>query len=390
MALEGSIRDFGLPDIIQFIQQQNKSGVLTIEDSGRWAKILFEEGKIVFAYTPETDSPAGIAQELIEGEWLPEVKVRSILIGNPDWETFENSLVGPTGLSEEILGQFFILHTTEILYRLFQMKEGKYSFNPEGGTQKPRHAAPMDSDFILLEGMRQFDEWPMLRRQIPSSRILFDKVPEKMHLVRVIDEESQTEGRHSEDGPEAIGISESEMEIYEKIDGHRDVAKLAALSKKGEFETVKALGTLLAKGLLLNQGEREPEGPADEAVAAMEREAVQSLSPKRDVLGNYLRVLRIGPHIGTIVVILILLGWMVIYGPELKGSLESSKGYKEVIHADVVGVEKKKLREALLVYYLRNQQMPSNGKDLSDQIKASGSVIETLEKNGIPIEGYLK
>jgi hypothetical protein len=383
MALEGSIRDFGLPDIIQFIQQQNKSGVLTIEGGGRWSKILFEEGKIVFAYTPETETPAGIAQELIDGDWLPEVKVRSVLIGNPGWEAFENSLVGPTGLSPELLGQFFILHTTEILYRLFQLREGKYRFDPSGGISKPRHATPMDSDFILLEGMRQFDEWPMLKRQIPSSRVIFDKVPEQINLVRVVDEDSETEGEASGESPGGIGITETEMEIYEKIDGHRDVSRLVALSKKGEFVTVKALGNMLGKGLIVQTGESRPEGAAASAGPETERAAGQAAPKKRSGVGSY-------PYVGTSIVVLILAGWTVIYAPGLKESLEGSRNYGEVIKADVIGVDKKKVQEAILVFYLRNQRMPANAKELVDQIREAGPAIKTLERNGIPIETFLK
>lgn len=379
MALEGSIRDFALPDIIQFIQQQSKSGVLTIEEKTRWAKILFEEGKIVFAYTPESETPKGIAQELIDGEWIPEVKIRSMMIGNPDWEAFENSLVGPGGLSNEILGQFYILHTTEILYRLFQLQDGKYSFEAAGGIRKPRYATPMDSDYILLEGMRQFDEWPMLRRQVPSDNILFDKDPEKISTVRVVPDEPESGTTDPGGPPQGGGITAVEMEVYEKVDGHRDVAKLAALTKKGEFETVKVLASLFAMGLIVKIGERQPaEAPGGEAVIKLQ-EPVRATVRKPLRAGTY-------PYVWTGVVVLILSAWTFIYAPGLKTSLMGTKNFRELIKADLITVEKRTAREMVLVYFLRNGRFPQSAEELTRSFKAAGPVFESLKDKGISFE----
>src|SRR5579862_1626120 len=49
MALEGTIKDFGLPDIFQLIGLQRKTGVLTLKSDKESVTITFENGMVVMA-----------------------------------------------------------------------------------------------------------------------------------------------------------------------------------------------------------------------------------------------------------------------------------------------------------------------------------------------------
>ena len=49
MALEGSLKDFGLADILQLIFFQRKTGVLTLEGRLDKVRLLFIDGNIVGA-----------------------------------------------------------------------------------------------------------------------------------------------------------------------------------------------------------------------------------------------------------------------------------------------------------------------------------------------------
>lgn len=44
MALEGTIKDFGLPDIFQLIGLQRKTGVLTLRAKNETVTVTFESG----------------------------------------------------------------------------------------------------------------------------------------------------------------------------------------------------------------------------------------------------------------------------------------------------------------------------------------------------------
>ena len=47
--LEGTIKEFGIADILQLICQQQKTGVLTVEAKGEKAEIYLDEGNIAAA-----------------------------------------------------------------------------------------------------------------------------------------------------------------------------------------------------------------------------------------------------------------------------------------------------------------------------------------------------
>ena len=49
MALEGTIKDFGLPDIFQLIGLQRKTGTLTLQSGKEEVTVTFENGMVVMA-----------------------------------------------------------------------------------------------------------------------------------------------------------------------------------------------------------------------------------------------------------------------------------------------------------------------------------------------------
>jgi hypothetical protein len=49
MALEGTIKDFGLPDIFQLIGLQRKTGILTLNNEKETVTVAFENGMVVTA-----------------------------------------------------------------------------------------------------------------------------------------------------------------------------------------------------------------------------------------------------------------------------------------------------------------------------------------------------
>ena len=60
------------------------------------------------------------------------------------------------------------LQTTETLYRLFHWKSGTYEFEPGGVECDTETVTPLRAESVLMEGFRQVDEWPIVRKRIPS------------------------------------------------------------------------------------------------------------------------------------------------------------------------------------------------------------------------------
>jgi hypothetical protein len=376
MALEGSIRDFGLPDIIQFLRQQNKSGVLTIRTGTHWAKILFEQGKIVFAATEELQGAEGLAKRLVEAERLTEDQMEKLVKSNPGLVALENAIVTSGALSSDEMKAFIDLHSREVIFRLFRLEDGKYSFETDGTFEHPSRATPAEADFILLEGMRQFDEWPQLRKKISDPKTLFDKVADVRNNVKVSrdkDEGGEESTPSSED--RSIRVSEEEMTVFRYVDGFRDVEKLALLSNLGEFDTVKTLGGLLGKGAIYSKGVARTEPSAGESAAP--RPPEESEAPARVSR-------RAGAHIGLNAVIgIVLCLWAVLLGPRIQDGFRSASEFRNIISKQMFAATKNGIRQAEEVYYLKNLKMPESAGDLLQEIEPVESFMMDVRKRGL-------
>ena len=115
--LQGSIRQFTLADIVQFLSTSRKTGKLGLihSDTGRAGSIYFDSGVMVHAEASGK-----------EGE--------------------------------------------EAFFELMRWTEGGFAFLP--GVTAQRSTVRQNSAILLLEGARRSDEWGMLAEQIPDTGLV--------------------------------------------------------------------------------------------------------------------------------------------------------------------------------------------------------------------------
>ena len=68
------------------------------------------------------------------------------------------------------------LQTTETVYRLFHWKRGTYEFEPGEVDWDRETVTPLRAESVLMEGFRQVDEWPVIRRRITSTAMTFERL----------------------------------------------------------------------------------------------------------------------------------------------------------------------------------------------------------------------
>ena len=79
-------------------------------------------------------------------------------------------------ISDTDLEEALRIQVTQIVYRLFRWRAGKYQFAPMDHVEYDNeHFQPLSAETILMEGARMIDEWPMLERRINSPAIVFRK-----------------------------------------------------------------------------------------------------------------------------------------------------------------------------------------------------------------------
>jgi len=67
MALSGTLKDFGIADILQLIGHQTKTGRLTLKTGAHEVEVFFVEGNVVFASEKARDSKDLLGSLLLRG-----------------------------------------------------------------------------------------------------------------------------------------------------------------------------------------------------------------------------------------------------------------------------------------------------------------------------------
>src|SRR3954469_8929206 len=79
MALKGTLKDFGIADILQLIGQQGKTGALHLKAGHQEVHIHFREGAIVRAESSTRNKKDLIGTMLVRAELITEAQLQTAL-----------------------------------------------------------------------------------------------------------------------------------------------------------------------------------------------------------------------------------------------------------------------------------------------------------------------
>ncbi len=239
MALEGSIKEFGLADILQLIYFQKKTGVLRIEGPFDVVSIYFKDGNIVGTKSSKRPEELRVGRILVKkgyiteevlAEALKEQKQRGIKLGDV---LLEKNLV-----DREILKETLIKQITDQIVNLFSWKEGTYIFRPTEIKTESAIELSIDTQHLLMEGLRIIDEWSVV-----EGEITIDTIFRKTHKASL---EEYTKG-----------LDDKEMYLLTFIDGETDVGTITEMAALDDLEVSRALIRLKDRGLIEEVKEAE-------------------------------------------------------------------------------------------------------------------------------------
>src|SRR6059036_2734564 len=197
MALEGTIKDFGLPDIFE-------SGQVVMADSmakrleDRLGNVLVKQGKLT--------------KERLD-EALQTQKATLQRLGHV--------LVSQNYITAKDLKDAIQVQISQTVFKVFRWRDGEYHFAPADSVEWDRDAfSPLSADFILMEGIRVVDEWPIIEKKIPSMDIVFRPVVDaSMIEVGVGEGEEGAPKRSAASSTNKIRLTPEEERIFRKVDG---------------------------------------------------------------------------------------------------------------------------------------------------------------------------
>jgi hypothetical protein len=261
VALKGTLKDFGIAEILQLIGQQAKSGVLHLASREDEIHIAMADGNVVRAESAGRKAREKLGTMLVRAGLLSQRDLDDALaIQQRTLRRLGDILVELGFVSVADLREMTALQTTETVYKLFHWKSGTYAFEAGDVEWDPETVTPMRAESVLMEGFRQVDEWPLVRKRITSPSLTFERIKlvesEASSKEGTVDADVEAAfGELAEGGPDGGGkadlaLGKSERRVFELAEPGRTVEQITDLSRLGEFETSKALLNLINHGYL--------------------------------------------------------------------------------------------------------------------------------------------
>jgi hypothetical protein len=256
MAFKGTLREFKVPDILQLISLQKKTGILTFNSLEGFITLIFEDGCIVGidAFPKKLEMRVGnvlVKQEIISSDMLQ----RALAIQKRTNQKVGEILIGMGLIDEKIIPEMLKIQAVQIVLSLFNWKKGDYNFKVLDKVNKDlRLLNPIAVDTLIMEGVQMLDEWPLIKKVIPNEDIVFEPVylgSKKIELVSEYDDD-----RSSKDG-NTIFLSDIELNLLKYINGTNKVKDLVEMGLFTEYKIYKKLYNLFNKGLMKKKEKSE-------------------------------------------------------------------------------------------------------------------------------------
>jgi predicted transcriptional regulator len=254
MALQGSIKDFGLPDIFQLIGLQRKTGMLTLTQSDETVTVAFENGMVVNADTSAKRIEDRLGNLLVKQGKLSDEKLEEVLQKQKaTLQRLGHILVANGYVSQKDLQSALQVQVSQNVFKLFRWKVGDYHFEPSEKVEYDRaNVQPMSADFILMEGIRMVDEWPIIEKKIPSMDIVFRSAVDNSMIEVAADDDMFGDSKKA--GSNKIKLSPDEAKVFKRVDGQRTVQAVIDATGLGDFDVCKALYDLLSRDIIAPTG----------------------------------------------------------------------------------------------------------------------------------------
>ena len=250
MALQGTLKDFSITEIIQLIGQQLKTGVLKIHRGKDLVEIHFVDGMIVHVYSNYRGKKDLIGEILVKAQLITEDQLERVLkIQKDTLKYLGEILVEFQLLTKDDVLKVISTQIYETIYDLFWWEDGNFNFDLKLVESYKKIPFALSTEQVLLNILRMVDEWSEIEKKIFSPHLVFKRI-------------LTLEGKSADPLSPQSYLKEkltSEQElIYNLVDGTRTVQEIIDRSLLGKFNTSEILVDLSEMGLIEVTGVRTP------------------------------------------------------------------------------------------------------------------------------------
>jgi hypothetical protein len=231
MEMEGSIQEFSVPEILQFLSLHEADGVLKLKSGREEVHFGFKRGKLTDALHKGEELFHSISEYVQRTGLIPPVTIKKYMerakeAGISLLEIIEKGEI----LSKKEIEKIIAFKIQETTCEALTWNSGRYSF--EAGKKLYAHSAfsvEIEPNNLVMEGMRRIDEWPLIEQVLPDENITLSK---------------------KEEADIDVDLGEDEKTILTKIEEDITLSELVSISGIGKFRTYNSAYKLIEIGLI--------------------------------------------------------------------------------------------------------------------------------------------
>jgi len=231
MSLEGNLKSLNLIAVLQLVSNERMSGILRIKSKAEVVCIGFGEGMISGAFYERGGRQERFENYLVKSGMVSKENYAAITkIQEATRQPIINILLENNYLKREELELVIRFKIQEVLDEVFAWQDGEFKFEETKIMYaKSLIKIRLNTEAVILEGMRRIDEWPRIVKVISSDELVF-RPKEKPDIT--------------------IDFTDEEKRVVGLIDSKRTVRDIIEDGGLGRFRTYSAVYHLFSSGQL--------------------------------------------------------------------------------------------------------------------------------------------
>jgi hypothetical protein len=227
IASEASFAERDLPDLVQLLQEQAWTGLLSLHRGLVTKSITVDKGRLVFAMSSDPDERLGILL-LRRGQ----VSLRQIVDAGARVTAAKRLgtlLVEDGVLAPKLLVRAVVDHSREIILHGFTWAEGRYKLEA-GQRQAEAITLNIDPAQLILEGIKRIESWKRIDRAVGGLGARYGSRKEAAAML------------------ERLQLDADERGVADRLAEPRSVEHLCSWSKLSSFAVCRLLWALRVVG----------------------------------------------------------------------------------------------------------------------------------------------
>ncbi len=253
MALEGTLKDFPLPDILQLIGLQKKTGLLHVESNVEKITLGFDKGCLVMASSADPEAKNRLGEILLRAGKLSLADLQGALLAQVASPRRLGSILLSQGTcSLDDIADGVTAQMQHAMFHAFRLQYGEFFFDTDVTVEYDTGTVqPISIDRLLMEAAQISDEWPIIEKVIPAANLVFRKTTISTPVTTGNDDfDLESSLFDFAEDTNSIRLSKRIYKVYELIDGQLTVEEIFNRALLSEFECYKAFYELLQQGLI--------------------------------------------------------------------------------------------------------------------------------------------